>query len=1447
VRTSDSAGDLILAINSKGRSLWGNGVRFSGRRPKLAIGLNGDVIAHDGASGIRAYDAASGTQRWANTTAVGTGTEFSAPAIDIDGTIYVSNSTGLHAIAPVSGVRQWNFVGARGEPVITPDGLILQLCGTQRSLCAVSRQGVLTWTAAGTYTFAGSPMVAANGSIYVATRNNAFVSYNSAGVRLSEATLSGSGDATYPVILIDGTIYLGAAGQRVLIVSGASGLADSPWPTRNRDSRNSRNTARIVPVPPNPAPSVVITAPGSGATVHLDIAEPIAATAYAVDMTDGELSANVEWSSNLEGSLGTGASLSLTTLRVGTHTITAKATDSTNLIGTDTFTATVGVVPPTISITSPTTGAQFERGAAITLTATAHDRVDGNLSGGIEWSSSLDGPLGTAATLTVTTLQAGQHTITARVTDSSGTQATASVQITVEIVPPNLQIYSPTEDRTYEQGTPIQFNAEAYDNADGDLSSSIEWSSNRDGPIGTGASLSSSTLSLGAHVITARVRDSSGAEASQTRNITIGLVPPELFISSPMGYIEVMQGDDVLFEASASDGLDGDLSGNIRWTSPLDGPLHIGSSFSTSALSVGWHLVSASVTDSSGLTTTQTVYAVVNSPNNEAPFVVIEAPRTNTEIYLNDSLSFAAIAFDNQEGEVSANVRWSSSLQGALGAGPTITVSNLQVGDHIINALVTDSAGAKGAEQIAVRVLATPSNYPPAVKITSLGLNAFYTVDSTIPLAGTATDRENGDLSSALVWSSNIDGELGRGGAIRVSNLTPGEHVISATATDSGGLTQTATKAITINADGQAYHLYDPFDTDIGPDALEGWRVVDTVPMTRPSRWRSNNGVAMELNAGYSGPLTPTGIDKLGTYLLQTSGTHWTDYRANVLLSSAATNSFGLMFRVRDNNNYYRFSMDRAGSFRRLVKRVNGVFTTIWQDTTQYVQNQPYQLEVTAQGTTITVRLDGVQLYSGNDNSHLRGSIGLYAWASGGASFDNVEVENLTTAEMNHAPLVNITSPANNASVVQGRIVTFTATSEDAEDGTLSNTISWSSDIDGPLGTGSTLNVSTLRLGTHTITARSTDSDNLSGTSTISLTVNQFVNRTPVVTINSPANGTTYGTGELIVFSASATDEEDGNLTSSITWTSSINGSLGSTGQISTSALSSGTHTITARVTDSLGASHAPTITLTIGAARPVLVSRDFNDRSLGGMTIATDAGTTGGPPVWNATNQAAAQTSQIVGSDLSATGIPRLGTFMYWTNGTNWTNYTVEVDLRSSDPDTLGIMFRYIDFNNYYRFSMDRTLSQRRLVKREQGTFTLLKQDTVAYNLNQAYRLSISAHNGTITVMIDGQVFYTGTDTGVARGSVAFYTWRNGGATFDNLVVRSLTATASALAPDALMEDEVREMTVPSAQAAEQAEAPLVHRIDMPPPVIFGPPAEWQNLTAFLMDDDASAGGSAP
>jgi hypothetical protein len=156
---------------------------------------------------------------------------------------------------------------------------------------------------------------------------------------------------------------------------------------------------------------------------------------------------------------------------------------------------------------------------------------------------------------------------------------------------------------------------------------------------------------------------------------------------------------------------------------------------------------------------------------------------------------------------------------------------------------------------------------------------------------------------------------------------------------------------------------------------------------------------------------------------------------------------------------------------------------------------------VRAQGSAITVLLDGVQLYSGSDSAHERGTIALYSWRSRNVGFDNVEVTNLTNASSNSLsalsissstsgpPILAIIGPANNASLKQGDNITFTGTAIDAEDGTISNGIEWSSDLDGALGTGESLSIATLRVGTHTISASVTDSNGRQATQTVTLTV----------------------------------------------------------------------------------------------------------------------------------------------------------------------------------------------------------------------------------------------------------------------------------------------------------------------------------------------------------------------
>ncbi|MBL8878479.1 MAG: S8 family serine peptidase [Phycisphaerales bacterium] len=108
-------------------------------------------------------------------------------------------------------------------------------------------------------------------------------------------------------------------------------------------------------------------------------------------------------------------------------------------------------------------------------------------------------------------------------------------------------------------------------------------------------------------------------------------------------------------------------------------------------------------------------------------------------------------------------------------------------------------------------------------------------------------------------------------------------------------------------------------------------------------------------------------------------------------------------------------------------------------------------------------------------------------------------------------------------------------------------------------------------------------------------------NTAPTVSISSPANGTTVAQGTSVTFTGSATDTQDGNISASLIWTSSINGQIGAGASFSTSSLSAGTHTITASVTDSGGLSGSASISLTVQAPSPPAAPSGVSVTDLGG------------------------------------------------------------------------------------------------------------------------------------------------------------------------------------------------------------------------------------------------------
>lgn len=88
--------------------------------------------------------------------------------------------------------------------------------------------------------------------------------------------------------------------------------------------------------------------------------------------------------------------------------------------------------PPQVIVDQNLDQAVVLEGRALSLAATAFDPEDGPLGGdGLQWTSSIDGALGTGPALTTGTLSAGVHTITVYATDAQGVVASGAFQLTV--------------------------------------------------------------------------------------------------------------------------------------------------------------------------------------------------------------------------------------------------------------------------------------------------------------------------------------------------------------------------------------------------------------------------------------------------------------------------------------------------------------------------------------------------------------------------------------------------------------------------------------------------------------------------------------------------------------------------------------------------------------------------------------------------------------------------------------------------------------------------------------------------------------------------------------------------------------------------------------------------------------------------------------------------------
>ncbi|MFC1474602.1 carboxypeptidase regulatory-like domain-containing protein [bacterium] len=231
----------------------------------------------------------------------------------------------------------------------------------------------------------------------------------------------------------------GALGNDISVTTSSLSVATHTitLTATDSDSNTHSDTATIVIIE-NEDPTATISSPLNGAEYSLNATVNFGGT--GADTEDGLITtaSQLVWTSSIDDQIGTGPGFSKNDLSSGDHTITLTVTDSfgnTDTATVDiTVTTTVSQTAPTAAILFPNifTGTTFTSGAQINFVGVGQDTEDGVLAdANLAWASSIDGTLGTGATLQKSGLSVGTHIITLTVIDSDNMTGQATVTITV--------------------------------------------------------------------------------------------------------------------------------------------------------------------------------------------------------------------------------------------------------------------------------------------------------------------------------------------------------------------------------------------------------------------------------------------------------------------------------------------------------------------------------------------------------------------------------------------------------------------------------------------------------------------------------------------------------------------------------------------------------------------------------------------------------------------------------------------------------------------------------------------------------------------------------------------------------------------------------------------------------------------------------------------------------
>lgn len=943
-------------------------------------------------------------------------------------------------------------------------------------------------------------------------------------------------------LTVSGTVNAGTPGSYTLTYS----VAD--------ETGNATSVTRTVNVSDTTIPTITLVGASSISLEKGDVFTDPGATAN--DNTDGDISSSI---------VKTG---SVTTATTGVYVLTYDVSDAAGnaaVTKTRSIQVTDNTAPIITLIGSATINHELNT-PFVDPGATATDVPAQDLTSSIV----ITGSVNTAAT--------GTYNLTYNVTDPDGNAATSVTRqvIVADTGTPTITLLGDNP-LAHERGTPFTDpGATATDAIDGNLTGSIV--------------VGGDTVNInqtGTYNISYDVIDSAGnAAPTQTRAVNIGdTTPPTLTLLGSANIQHDLQSPYTDAGATASDNIDGDITGSI-----------VVGGDTVNINATGTYTITYNVSDSSG-NPAAPITRVVDVADRDLPVITLLGSSPMNHEVGTIFVDPGATASDNIDGDITNDI----SVSGTVNANV--------IGSYTLTYRVTDSSGSNALA--VTRIVNVQDTGAPS--ITLLGTTpVLHELQTTYTDAGaTANDAADGDLTTNITTTGSVNANAAGTYTINYdvndsqSNPAPtvSRTIIVADRT-SPVITLTGSSTVNVEQGGSytdaGATATDIIDGNITANILTGGSVNTSVAGTYTLTYNvsdaAGNAASQASRSVIVGDSTAPVITLIGNNpLAHEVGTIFVDpgATANDVLDGDISSNINVTGSVNPNivGNYtlsYNVSDSSGNAAATVTRNVNVADTGAPSIAINgaAVINHELNTTYTDPGATASDAADGdltSSIVVGGDtvNSSVAGTYTItYDVSDSGG---NPAIQQTRTVNVNDFtnPVITLVGTTPTYANLGTSYTDAGATASDNIDGNITANIV----------TSGSVNISSA--GSYTLSYNVADAAG-NNASQVTRTVIVQDQSIPVISLNGSANithqqGTVYSDA-----GASASDNIDGNITSSITVTGFVD------------ANAAGTYTLNYNVSDSSG-NDAVTVTRTITVADSIAPTISLT----GSATVNHEQGTT--------------------------------------------------------------------------------------------------------------------------------------------------------------------------------------------------------------------------------------------